>query len=57
MIDFVPYLTPYVTIEESNKAKYFEVLAPWLTQMKGKGIFPKLRSMGRLEALPIMHCE
>ena len=22
---------PRVTIEESNKAKYFEVLAPWLT--------------------------
>ena len=22
---------PRVTIEESNKAKYFEILAPWLT--------------------------
>ena len=24
-------IPPRVTIEESNKAKYFEVLAPWFT--------------------------
>jgi len=29
---------PRVTIEESNKAKYFEVLAPWLTFVPFMGV-------------------